>query len=160
MSRLPFTAAVLAAAALISTAPAQAHAILLESQPAPQAAVPPGPAAISLKFNSKVDHARSRIALRANGTETTLPIDPSSAADGMAAKATLSPGAYVVRWQVLAVDGHITRGDVPFTVQAPSAPVVGAVQTPSAPVGAVQAPEEAVRTVQVPEAPARSLQTP
>jgi methionine-rich copper-binding protein CopC len=21
-----------------------------------------------------------------------------------------------VRWQVLAVDGHITRGDVPFTV--------------------------------------------
>ena len=27
-----------------------------------------------------------------------------------------TPGAYVVRWQVLAVDGHITRGDVPFTV--------------------------------------------
>jgi hypothetical protein len=31
--------------------------------------------------------------------------------------ATLTtPGAYVVRWQVLAIDGHITRGDVPFTV--------------------------------------------
>ena len=27
-----------------------------------------------------------------------------------------APGAYVVRWQVLAIDGHITRGDVPFTV--------------------------------------------
>ncbi|MFI4981818.1 MAG: copper resistance protein CopC, partial [Nevskiales bacterium] len=27
-----------------------------------------------------------------------------------------TPGAYVVRWQVLSVDGHITRGDVPFTV--------------------------------------------
>jgi hypothetical protein len=25
-------------------------------------------------------------------------------------------GPYVVRWQVLAIDGHITRGDVPFTV--------------------------------------------
>lgn len=111
--------------------------------------MPPGPATISLKFNSKVDHARSRIALRANGAETTLPIDPASAADSMAATARLSPGDYVVRWQVLAVDGHITRGEVPFTVQAPAAPV-----------GTVPAPEEAVRTVQAPEAPARSLPTP
>ena len=146
MSRLPFAVAVLAAAALMSTSPAQAHAILMDSQPAPQAAMPPGPAIIKLKFNSKVDHARSRIALRANGAETTLPIDPASTADSMAAMATLSPGDYVVRWQVLAVDGHITRGDVPFSVQAPAAPV-----------GTVPPPEDAVRTVQ---APARSLQTP
>ena len=111
--------------------------------------MPPGPATINLKFNSKVDHSRSRIALRANGAETTLPIDPASAADSLAVKATLSPGDYVVRWQVLAVDGHITRGDVPFSVQAPAAPV-----------GTVQAPEEAVRTVQAPPASARSLQTP
>ncbi len=149
MSRLPFAVAMLVAAGAMSTAPAQAHAILLNSQPEPQAAMPPGPASISLKFNSKIDHARSRIALRANGAETTLPIDPASAADSVAVKATLSPGDYVVRWQVLAVDGHITRGDVPFSVQAPAAPV-----------GTVQAPEDAVRTVQAPPAPARSLQTP
>ena len=31
----------------------------------------------------------------------------------------LTPGAYIIRWQVLAVDGHITRGDVPLTVTAP-----------------------------------------
>jgi len=31
----------------------------------------------------------------------------------------LAPGAHVLRWQVLAIDGHITRGDVPFTVVAP-----------------------------------------
>jgi hypothetical protein len=37
----------------------------------------------------------------------------------LAAHLGLIPGAYVVRWQVLAVDGHITRGDVPFTVTAP-----------------------------------------
>jgi hypothetical protein len=30
--------------------------------------------------------------------------------------ATLTPGPYVLRWQVLAIDGHITRGDVTFTV--------------------------------------------
>jgi copper resistance protein C len=28
----------------------------------------------------------------------------------------MAPGSYSVRWQVLAIDGHITRGDVPFTV--------------------------------------------
>jgi hypothetical protein len=31
----------------------------------------------------------------------------------------LTPGVYVLRWQVLAIDGHITRGDVPFTVMEP-----------------------------------------
>jgi methionine-rich copper-binding protein CopC len=35
------------------------------------------------------------------------------------ATAHLAPGNYTIRWQVLAVDGHITRGDVPFTVTAP-----------------------------------------
>jgi methionine-rich copper-binding protein CopC len=30
----------------------------------------------------------------------------------------LVPGRYRLRWQVLAVDGHITRGDIPF-VMAP-----------------------------------------
>ena len=29
--------------------------------------------------------------------------------------ATLQPGAQVLRWQVLAVDGHITRGEIRFT---------------------------------------------
>ncbi len=29
------------------------------------------------------------------------------------------PGDCVLRWQVLAVDGHITRGDVPLSVKAP-----------------------------------------
>jgi methionine-rich copper-binding protein CopC len=28
----------------------------------------------------------------------------------------LATGVYVLRWQVLAVDGHITRGDIPFSV--------------------------------------------
>jgi len=29
----------------------------------------------------------------------------------------LAPGKYTLRWQALAVDGHITRGEVPFTVE-------------------------------------------
>jgi len=95
-----------------------AHAILVDSQPAARATVPPGPAEIRLRFNSRIDHARSRLTLRSGQTERVLAIDPASPADAMAASATLVPGACVLRWQVLAVDGHITRGDVPLMVGA------------------------------------------
>ena len=117
MPRFSLLLAVLVATGGMVPAVAGAHAILMESQPVAQATVAPGPADIKLRFNSRVDHARSRLLLRAGGTETTLPVDPASAADSLAASATLQPGAYVIRWQVLAVDGHITRGDVPFTVE-------------------------------------------
>ena len=51
-----------------------------------------------------------------------LPIVPDGPPDMLETTANLeTPGAYVVRWQVLAVDGHITRGDVPFTVTGPDA---------------------------------------
>ncbi len=108
------------AAAAIVPGHASAHAILMDSEPAARATVPPGPAVVTLRFNSRVDHARSRLALRVDGTEIPLAVDPACAADSLAAATTLAPGNYVVRWQVLAVDGHITRGDVPFTVQAPN----------------------------------------
>ncbi len=124
MPRFCLSLAVLAAAGLLAPDQARAHAILMDSQPAARATVPAGPAAIMLRFNSRVDHARSRMALRAAGTETALPVDPASAADSLAASATLAPGDYVVRWQVLTVDGHITRGDVPFTVQVSAGRVV------------------------------------
>jgi methionine-rich copper-binding protein CopC len=32
----------------------------------------------------------------------------------------LKPGDYVIRWQVLASDGHISRGEVPFKVIQPA----------------------------------------
>ena len=99
-----------AAALCLSPGHAAAHAILVESEPPARATVPPGPTGI--------DHARSRLALRAGTAERVLPLDPGSPADVLAASPDLAPGAYVLRWQVLAVDGHITRGDVPLTVQA------------------------------------------
>lgn len=116
--RFPLLLAALAAAGCMRPGVAGAHAILMESQPAARATVAPGPAGITLRFNSRVDHARSRLSLHSGGTETALSIDPASASDSLAATTALQPGAYVIRWQVLAVDGHITRGDVPFTVGA------------------------------------------
>jgi len=45
-----------------------------------------------------------------------LPITETATEDGLRTTVSLVPGLYSLRWQVLAVDGHITRGDVPFTV--------------------------------------------
>lgn len=123
--RFMLLAALAAAAGCLSPGRAAAHAILLDSEPAARATVPPGPTGIRLRFNSRIDHARSRLALRSGGGERVLAVDPASPADVMAASSDLSPGDCVLRWQVLAVDGHITRGEVPLTVQAQS------VQAPS-----------------------------
>lgn len=100
--------------------PGEAHAILEASEPANGARVAAGPITLKLRYNSRIDRERSRLTLTRPGqTKTTLPIDPEGPPDLLTATVTLTPGTYVVRWQVLAVDGHITRGDVAFTVTGP-----------------------------------------
>ncbi len=105
---------------------AHAHAILVEGSPAAGGKVPAGDVAVAFRFNSRIDAPRSRLQLTdARGQKTVLPIAADAPDDGPAAGAMLhatahlEPGDYVIRWQVLAIDGHITRGDVPFTVVAP-----------------------------------------
>ena len=98
----------------------QAHAILEASEPGSGATVKAGPIVLKLRFNSRIDRARSRLTLtRPDQTRSTPPIEPEGPPDLLTSTVTLTPGAYVLRWQVLAVDGHITRGDVPFTVAEP-----------------------------------------
>ncbi len=100
-----------------SAAPAAAHAILVESAPPIGGAVAPGGVAIALRYNSRIDRARSRISLtRPDHSDVVLAIAPSSPEDQLDTTITLGAGAYVLHWQVLATDGHITRGDVPFKV--------------------------------------------
>ncbi len=106
--------------ALAWAAPAQAHAILVDSTPAVHGSIQAGHDAVALRFNSRIDRERSRLVLiAADKAQTRLAIADTGAADMMTAAADLAPGDYTMRWQVLAVDGHITRGDVPFTVTAP-----------------------------------------
>lgn len=109
------------AGALARSGIADAHAIILEAQPAVNDAVGGPDVSIRLRFNSRIDHKRSRLTLIDPAGETRpLALDTASAEDMLAARAAgLAPGAYRIRWQVLAVDGHITRGDVPFTVTRP-----------------------------------------
>ena len=100
--------------------PAQAHAILVESTPAGNAVLAPGPLVVHLRFNSRIDPGRSRLTLVGpEGRTRLLPLDGDQPADVLAAHVVLPAGSWRVRWQVLALDGHITRGDVAFVLTAP-----------------------------------------
>lgn len=99
--------------------PAAAHAILLKSSPAANAVVTETAVAISLTFNSRIDGERSRLTvIGPDLSERKLPLHHQKSPDTLTAQLQdLKPGSYSLRWQVLALDGHITRGEVPFRVQ-------------------------------------------
>jgi methionine-rich copper-binding protein CopC len=104
-------------ACVIRPGSARAHAILESSEPALNGSTASGPLRVRLRFNSRVDPARSSLLLtRPDKSRVALVIDSDPPPDTLTATATLGPGAHVLRWQVLALDGHITRGDVPFLV--------------------------------------------
>ena len=98
--------------------PAAAHAIIVSSDPTVDAVVPAAPLPVMLRFNSRIDRERSRLTLlRPDGSSEALPLAPDVPPATLAAKLDgLAPGPYRLRWQVLGVDGHITRGDIPFAV--------------------------------------------
>ncbi len=95
-----------------------AHAVLLESSPALQSSVRGPDVPLKLRFNVRIDAVRSRlILLDAGGSFQTLEIGKQDPPNTISSEAKgLRPGAYRLRWQVLASDGHITRGEIPFTV--------------------------------------------
>jgi len=107
-------------ALLLAGAPAAlAHAILVEASPAAGSTVGGPDLDIRLRFNSRIDGARSRVTLvQPDKRERTLTLGQQPGPALLTAKvAGLAPGAYRLRWQVLAADGHITRGEVPFRVK-------------------------------------------
>lgn len=115
----PLAATVVFSVALLAPRFAFAHAVLLASTPAAHATVK-GPAiAVHLKFNSRIDGAHSRLYLvDESGKVQTLTLAPQDAPDSLAAETVkVGAGEYTIRWQALASDGHITRGQIPFVVQ-------------------------------------------
>lgn len=112
---------VVAAAMLLAATSAIAHAILLESSPAVNSTVTGPGILIKLRFNVRIDATRSRLTLvKPDASTQSLAITKDAPAATLASQAQgLSPGEYRIRWQVLASDGHITRGEIPFQVTQP-----------------------------------------
>ena len=109
-----------AALTVITSLPqtAFAHAILMESNPKANATVSGADVPIQLRFNVRVDGGRSRLHLVApDGTEVKLDTVKQTKPDTLESHVSgLKPGAYKLQWQVLASDGHLSRGVVDFTV--------------------------------------------
>jgi copper resistance protein C len=96
-----------------------AHAILMESTPKINATVSGPDLDITLRFNVRIDGGRSRVLLVApDGTSSALPLAKQVKPAILEMHASgLKPGAYKLQWKVLASDGHMSNGDVPFTVK-------------------------------------------
>ncbi len=95
-----------------------AHAIILESTPKVNGVVTGPVLEIKLKFNVRIDGARSQLTLvLPDGTARAVEFPQQPSPDSLSATVPkLLPGNYQLHWQVLASDGHITQGDIPFTV--------------------------------------------
>ncbi|MEE3624612.1 copper resistance protein CopC [Nitrospirillum sp. BR 11752] len=76
---------------------------------------------LKVHFNSRIDRARSKLMIiAADKTEVPVTMTTSPDDETLTGQVTLSTiGSFKLRWQVLAVDGHTTRGDIPFTVIQP-----------------------------------------
>jgi len=100
---------------------AVAHAILLESSPSLNGTVGGPDVSIKLRFNVRIDTSRSRLTLVApDASSRPLEISLDTSPDVLTSRASgLKAGGYRLRWQVLASDGHITRGEIPFQVTGP-----------------------------------------
>lgn len=117
--------AVLLMACLTLAAPraASPHAIVLESSPAPDAVLPDPPQRVTLRFNSRIEKRFTRVTLALVDRAPVAVAVPAGDAEATPDRLTiplqpLGPGVYVLRYRVLAVDGHITQGALRFTVGA------------------------------------------
>jgi hypothetical protein len=97
---------------------ASAHAILLDSTPKANSTVKGAELAVDLRFNVRIDGTRSKLVLVGpDGSAKTLSIAKQTSPDHLQSSAEgLTPGPYKLQWSVLASDGHMTRGQIPFAV--------------------------------------------
>jgi methionine-rich copper-binding protein CopC len=100
---------------------ASPHAIVLESSPTHDAVLPRAPSLVTLRFNSRIEKRFTRVTLALADQAPVAVALPTADAEATPDRLTiplqpLGPGVYVLRYRVLAVDGHISEGALRFTV--------------------------------------------
>ena len=168
-------------AALIGLAtlagPALGHADLVSADPADGAVLATPPTMITLTFSEGLGKAKSSFKLLApDGTEAATGKPGEDGAKTMAASGLTLTGAgtWTIRWTAAALDGHIERGKLTFTVEeltpmpatpeptavpsaaVASAPPVASAPAPSDPEAAPAASEAPVTPSTAPAGPASS----
>jgi hypothetical protein len=132
----PSSRAAVIAIVLIAAFPgaAAAHAQLLSSVPAADAAVTALPPSISLTFDDALTATSSFLVVDASGaTVVTGAVDPATPVTMTAPTPDMPNGRYEVRWTAGTPDGHIERGTFAFTIalatEPPAAPTATALAT-------------------------------
>lgn len=113
---LPLLAALCVAAA---PAPAFAHAVVIHAtlQDAPPR--PDTPTTVTLRSNAAIEAPLSKVyLLDASGRLLELRTGPSQAPDQLVVELpSLPPGAYGLKYKVLAADGHFTENGLRFRIR-------------------------------------------
>lgn len=108
---------VLLCALVMSSILAYGHAVLVKAVPDAHATVTGTAITVRLQFNVRVDPKRSRVALvLPDKSQKLLAVNQPEPELLESQISGLSSGEYSIRWQVLASDGHITQGEIPFKV--------------------------------------------
>ncbi|MEU8238389.1 copper resistance protein CopC [Actinoplanes missouriensis] len=105
-------------------APAWAHAQLVAADPAKDAVLAAAPAAVTLRFNERInpdfitivvsDPAKQRV------PASDVTVDDVSGT--LTLTGALGNGVHTVAYRVVSVDGHTVQGSYPFTVADPGLP--------------------------------------
>ncbi len=107
--------------AIMSPAPADAHAVLVKSVPAARVVLKRAPDRVQLWFNERLEPAFSTASVwSAAGTRVDRQdalVGPDDAKRLTITLPGLEPGSYTVRLRVLSVDGHIVEASFLFTVK-------------------------------------------
>jgi copper resistance protein C len=98
---------------------AWAHAVLVSAQPGDNSTVAGPDVAVLLKYNSRIDMEHSTLVLLSPGGKLEKIAIAGQPTPGLlsASLTGLVKGAYELRWQVLAIDGHVTRGKLLFQIK-------------------------------------------
>src|ERR1700690_2978085 len=101
--------------------PAHAHALLLRSNPAPNAVLAQPPAQVELFFSETVEPSLSTISVfDSSGKAVDLGdvrVDTNDPTRMTVSVGSLPNGVYTVAWKAIsATDGHLTSGSFPFAI--------------------------------------------
>ncbi|MGJ6964672.1 copper resistance CopC family protein [Streptosporangium sp. G11] len=144
MRRL-LTVLLLASAALLGTvAPAQAHNVLISSDPKDGTELATGPEKITLTFDQPVRQGFAQISvIGPDGTrweEGKTTVDRAKVSVGV--KPLGPAGVYAVGYRILSSDGHPVSSKVTFTLTVPGSGASAQAPATSAPVASAAAPQE------------------
>ncbi len=101
-----------------------AHAIVIGSDPADGATLPQPPTQVVLRFNAKIVHSLAVYDLASeSGKRIVMPARVDKGAIALLPDCLVVPmprlkrGSYVLRYKVLATDGHATLGILRFSIK-------------------------------------------